>query len=92
LQIVMRNGVGVGAEGRERKSGFLGFEGEGIDLDDIENIFAALLAGKKIVDPGDKGIATELEGMAAAIEAEGFGELGAVFASGTGELIGRGDG
>src|SRR5208282_3564075 len=88
LQIVFRDGVSVGAEGSEWESGFHGFEREGIDLDDVEEIFATLLTGIVIVDPGDQGVAAELEGVAAGIEAKGFGELGAVFASGAGELVG----
>ena len=47
-----------------------------------------MLAGKEIVDPGDEGVAAELEGVAAGIEAEGFGKLGTVFARGAGEQIG----
>jgi len=88
LQVIVRDGVGVGAERSERESGFHGFESKGIDLDDIEETFAALLAGEEVVDPGDEGVAAEFEGMAAGVESEGFGKLGAVFASGAGELIG----
>ena len=84
LQVVLRDLVGVGAERGERQSGFHGLEGEGIDFDDVEEIFAALLAGKIIIEPGDEGIAAELEGMAAGIEAESFGKLAAMFASGAG--------
>src|SRR5580700_3160956 len=91
LKIVFRNGVGVGAERSERESGFHGFEGERIDFDDVEEIFAALLAGEVVVDPCDEGVATELEGMAAGIEAQRFGKLGAVFAGSAGELVGASD-
>ena len=91
LQIVVRDGVGVGAERGEREPGFHGFEGEGIHFDGIEEIFAALLAGEIIVEPGDEGVAAELEGMAAGIEAESFGKLGAVFARGAGEQVGASD-
>ena len=87
----MRHAVSVGAQRGERQSGFLRFEGEGIDFDDVEKIFAALLAGKEIVDPGEKGVAAELERVAAGIEAEGFGKLGAVLASGAGKKIGASD-
>src|SRR5271167_1322732 len=72
LEVVFRDGVGVGAQRSERESTFLRLEGEGIDLDGIEDIFAALLAGEEIVDPGDENVAAKLEGMAAGIEAEGF--------------------
>ena len=47
LQIVVRDFVSVGAERSEWESGLHRFEGEGIDLDGIEQVFAALLAGKK---------------------------------------------
>src|ERR1700691_4291398 len=87
LQIIMRDSVSVGAERGERESGFLRFEGKGVDLDGIENVFAALLAGKIIVEPGDEGVAAELERVAAGIEAESFGKLAAMFARGAGEQV-----
>ena len=87
LHIVLRVGVGVGTKGRERKSGFLRLESEGIHFDLVEEVFAALLAGEEIVNPGDEGVAAEFEGVAAGIEAESFGKLGAVFASGAGEQV-----
>ena len=52
LKIVLGDLVGIGAEGRERKSGFHRCEGEGIHLDRIEEILTALPAGEEIVDPG----------------------------------------
>src|SRR5258708_39159098 len=64
LQIVMRDFVGVGAKRAERKSGFHWSESEGIDIDGIKEIFAALLAGKEVVDPGEKRVAAEFEGVA----------------------------
>src|SRR5579863_4228121 len=91
LQVVVGDGVGVGAERGERESGFLGLEGEGIDFDFVEEVFAALLAGKKIVDPGNQGVTAELERVAIGIEAEGFGKLAAVFTGGAGEKIGASD-
>src|ERR1700734_2146743 len=91
LKIVFRDVVRVGAKRREWKAGFHGCESEGIHFDGIEDIFAALLAREKVIDPGDEGVAAELEGMAAGIEAEGFGKLGAVFASGAGEQVGASD-
>ncbi len=69
----------------------MGSKVKGSTLMRIEEIFAALLAGEEIVDPCDQGIAAELEGMAAGIEAESFGKLGAVFARGAGELVGASD-
>jgi len=91
LQIVVRHRVGVGAEWRQRQSGFLRFEGEGVDFDFVEKVFTALLAGEEIVDRSNEGVAAEFEGVVAGIEAEGFGELGAVFAGGARELIGASD-
>ena len=88
LQVVFRHGVGVGAERGEWEPGFHGREGEGIDFDGIEDIFTALLAGEEIVDPGDEEVASELERITTRIEAEGFGKLGAVLASGPGEQVG----
>src|SRR5580698_8780102 len=88
LQIILRDGVGVGAERGEWEPGFHRFEGEGIDLDDIEEIFAALLAGVVIVEQSNEGIAAELERMATGIEAQGFGKLAAMFAGGARELVG----
>src|SRR5271166_7187234 len=79
LKVVFRNAVSVGAERSEWESGFPRLEREWINLDGVENIFAVLLAGKKIVDPGDEAVAAELEGMTAGVKAEGFGKLGAVF-------------
>src|ERR1700740_360797 len=92
LQIVFRNFVGIGAERRERESAFLGREGEGIHLDGIEKIFTALLAGEEIVDPGDKGIAAELEGVAAGIEAESFGDVQAVLTGSARQYVRAADG
>src|ERR1700730_13970434 len=91
LQVIVRNRVGVGAEGSERKSGLLRLEGERIHLDDVEKIFAILLAGIVIVNPGDERVAPELEGVAAGIEAESLGKLAAVFARGPGEQVGAPD-
>ena len=91
LEIVVGDGVGVGAERGEWEPGFHGFKSERIHFDGIEDIFAALLAGEIIVKPGEEGIAAELEGMAAGIETQSFGKLGAVFASGAGEQVGAAD-
>ena len=91
LQVVFRHGVGVGAERGEWEPGFHGREGEGIDFDGIEDVFAALLAGEIVVEPGDEGIAAEFERVVAGIEAESFGELAAMFASGAREQIGATD-
>src|SRR5271157_4399455 len=85
LQIIFRDSVGVGTERSQREPGFHGLEGEGIDLDNVEEILAALLAGVKIINPGDERVAAELERMAAGIEAQCLGKLGAVFARGAGE-------
>ena len=92
LQIVFRHFVGIGAERGERESAFLGCEGEGIHFDGIEKIFAALLAGEEIVDPGEEGVSAELESVAAGVEAEGLGEVQAMFAGGAGENVGAADG
>ena len=92
LEIVFGDGVRIGAEGAERKSGFHRFESEGIDFDGIEEVLATLLAGEEVVDPGEKRVAAELEGMAAGIEAESFGKVEAVLASGAGEQVGTADG
>ena len=92
LDVVLRHGVGVGAQRRERQSGFHGREGEGVHFDGIEKIFAALLAGKEVVDPGEQGIAAELEGVAPGIEAESFGEMEAMLAGGAGKNVGAANG
>ena len=86
LNVVVGNLVGVGAERGERKSSFHGLESEGIHFDFVEEVFAVLLAGKKIVDPGEERIAAEFEGMA-----EGLGKLGAMFARGAGKQVGTAD-
>src|SRR5580698_5139895 len=83
--------MGVGPERSQRESSFLRFEGEGIDLDFVEEIFAALLAREEVIDPCNEGVAAEFEGMAAGIEAESFGELGTVFAGGAREQVGAPD-
>jgi hypothetical protein len=83
--------VGISAQRRERQPGFLRLKGEGIYFEDVEDIFAALLAGKIIVDPGQEGVASEFERVAAAIKAEGLGQLGAVFAGSAGQKVGASD-
>ena len=88
LQIISWDCVSVGAERCEGKSGLHGFEGKRIDFDGIENVFAALLAGEEVVDPGKERVASELERMPAGIEAQSFSKLGAMFARGTGKLVG----
>src|SRR5260370_11339090 len=82
----------VGAERRKRESGFHRREGEWIDFDGVEEILAALLAGEKVVDPGEKRVADELEGVSAAIEAESFSEMEAVLAGGARQDVGAADG
>src|SRR5258708_21317362 len=84
--------MGVGAERRKRESGFHGREGEWIDFDGVEQIFAALLAGEKVVNPGEKRVAAELEGVSAGIEAESFGEMESVLAGGARQDVGAADG
>lgn len=91
LQIVVRDGVGVGAERREREPGFLRFKGEGIDFNFIEKIFAALLAGKEIIDPRDESVSTKFKGVAAGIKTKSLCKLGAVFAGRTRKQIGTTD-
>jgi len=91
LQVVVRDFVSVGAQRRECESGFHRLEGEGIDLDGIEKIFAALLAGEEIVDRGEEAVAAELPAIAAAFEADGFGEVQAVFASLARKQVGASD-
>ena len=88
LQIVVRDFVGVRAQGAQRESGFHGLEGEGIDLDGIEKIFAALLAGEKIVDPSEEAVAAELPCIAAAFVADRFGEVQAMLAGLAGKKVG----
>src|SRR5271163_2786830 len=85
LQIIFRDGVGISAERSKRQPRFHGFECKRIDLDNVEQIFAALLAGEIVIDPRDERVAAELEGVAAGIEAESFGELAAMFARGAGK-------
>ena len=85
LQIVVRDGVGISAKRSEWEPGFFRCKGEGVDFDFVEKIFAALLAGEEIVDPGDESVAAKLKGVAAGIETESFGKLGAVFAGGAGQ-------
>lgn len=88
LQIVFRDRVRISTEWRERQSTFHRFEGKRIDLDNVEEILAALLTGKVIVDPCDERIAAELERVPAGIEAESFGKLAAALARGARKLIG----
>src|SRR5580698_6574762 len=91
LQIIFRDGVSISAKRRERQPRFHGFEGERIDLNDVEQIFAALLTGEVVVDPRNQRVTAELERMAAGIEAESLGKLAAVFARGARKLIGASD-
>ena len=61
LQIVMRDRVRISPQRRQRKSGLLRFKGKRIDFNNVKNIFAALLAGEKIIDPCDQRVAPKLE-------------------------------
>src|SRR5258708_38695839 len=81
LEVGMWGLGGIGAEGHKEESGLHGFEGERVDLDGIEKVLAALPAGKKIVDPGGEQVTSELPGMTAAFNVQGFGEMQAVVAS-----------
>src|SRR5579863_758838 len=92
LEIVMRDGVGVGTKGAERKSGFLRFESEGVHFNRIEKIFSTLLAGEKVINPGEKRVAAKFQGVAAGIETEGLGEVETMLAGGAGEDVGTADG
>src|SRR5258708_31079574 len=73
LQVVVRHLMGVGAQRGELKSSLHGLKSEGIHFDWIEEIFAVLLAGEKIVDPSNESIAAELPGVAVAFDAHRFG-------------------
>src|SRR5579863_2603430 len=88
LEIVMRDGVSVGTKGAEWKSGLLRFEGEGVHFNRIEKIFATLLAGEKVINPGEKRVAAKFQGMVAGIETEGLGEVETMLAGSAGEDVG----
>src|SRR5580698_9412715 len=88
LQIIVGYAVSVSAQRHQRQPAFLRCKREGIHLDGVEDVFAVLLAGEIIVNPGNEGIASKFQGVAAAVEAECFGKLGAVFAGGARKQIG----
>ena len=58
----------------------IGFKRERIHLDGIKKIFAALLAGKEIVNPREQPVAAELPGIARAFQANGFRQVQAMLA------------
>ena len=63
-------------------------EGEGIDLDRVEKVFADLLAGEEIVDPGKQAITAELPGIAAAFQAHSLSQMQAMLAGLAREKVG----
>src|SRR5437763_2964891 len=81
LNVVTRGAMGIGAE----RSGFHaaehGLEGEGIHLDVVEDVLSAGERGEVVLDPGEQGIAAEFPGVTPALQADGFGEVEAMFAS-----------
>src|SRR5882724_206683 len=80
LQIVVRDFVSVGAQRRELEPRFHRLKRKRIYLERIEEIFAALLARKKIVDLGEQAITAELPGIARTVVTESFGQMQAVLA------------
>lgn len=78
LQIVVRYLMGIGPQRRKLQAGLSGPKRERIDLDRIEKIFTALLAGEEVVDRGEERIAAELQRMPLSFQAHGFGEVEAM--------------
>src|SRR5205814_1530559 len=92
VQVVMRHLVRVGPQRGELKRSHLRFEGERIDLDGIEEIFAALLAREEIKNLGDERIAAELQRVAGAFYADRVREMHAVLAGFAWQHAGPADG
>ena len=78
LEIVVWDLVRISPQGREFQTGFHGREGKGVYLDGIENVFAAAERWKKIVDPGEQRIGTELPRIPSTFHTQGFGQVKAV--------------
>lgn len=51
---------------------------KGLTLIRVEEVFAALLAGEEIVDPGEQSVTSELPGIAAAFQAHSLSEVQAM--------------
>src|SRR5947207_15809242 len=81
LHIIVRHLVCIGPEWRQRQAAQKRQEGEGIDIDWIENEFAAEVSGEKIVNASQQRVPTKLKGMTLAFTTDGFRAVQAVLAS-----------
>src|SRR5678809_790815 len=76
----MRDFVGIGAQRRELQSGLSWLECEWVNLDRIEEVFAALLAGEEVINPGEKPVSTKLPGVTRSLHAESLCQVQPVLA------------
>ena len=72
--------VCISPQGRQFQTGFHGRECEGAYLDGIENVFTSAKGWKKIVDPSEQRISTELPRVSSSFHTQGFGQVQAMLA------------
>src|SRR5580700_3848475 len=88
LNVVFRDIVRVSPQRCKEQARLLRYEGEGINLDEIEDVLSAGLRGEIVIDPGEQGVATKLPGVPLAFEADGLGQVQAMLASLAGQDVG----
>ena len=81
LHVVVRHLMGIGPQGREFQACLLGFEGERIHLDGIEDVLSAAQGWKEVIDPGQQHIAAKLPGISFPFHAQSLRQMQAVLAS-----------
>jgi hypothetical protein len=77
--------VGIGAQRGEFQSAFLGDEGEGVDFDLVEDVFAAGERWKEIVDLGEERVAAEFPRIPASLEIQRLRQVKAAFVGAPGQ-------
>src|SRR5579863_8937940 len=70
----------ISAQRRQLQSRLHRLECKRVDLDRIEEIFAALLAREEVVDPGKKRVSAEFQVIASAIDADAFSQVSPMLA------------
>ena len=75
LDVIAGHVVGISTERGQFQAAFLGYEGERIYFDFVEDVFAAGKRWEKAVDAGDQRVAAELQRVASFLQVQGFGKM-----------------